>query len=740
VKTRSLLVLLPTVVFITMLYIPKGQCATDTVTVPLKYLGYGQLGAVALSPDGTKFLTGSADRKMRLWNLADGALIQTFFGHTAGVFRAVFSPDGSRAVSLAGDNSGIMDSMVIVWDVASGLALRTFCVPGWQKPSSVTFSPDGLKILIGSYYGTPTLWDIPTGDSIMTFSKENMDLKVNAVAFSPDGTKILTSGYRSNSNLRAILWNTATGDSIRSFSSKISDILCITFSPDGKKMLAGDVSGAAILWDVATGDSIRTFSRHTGAINSVSFSPDGSKILTASEDATARLWDAATGAVIRTFFGHTWGVSRASLLPDGKKVFTGSPYDNTVRLFDAASGSLIRTFTSHSQSVYSAAFSADGKKVVTGSGYMEVTIWDVAAATQLLMLNGNTSGASSVAFSPDGSKLLTGGGGIRYWDAATGVCIRTIAGRYYYSPTLSPDGKKVFALSDDNGAVIVLDIATGDTIQSFKKPDDAGKPAAITRDCKKVLYAPKTPYMWDKAKLWDLANSTIIQTFSGGYEIHCAAFSQDESKMVTATTISDSILRPKAILWNVATGDSLMEFSGHADDINSVAFSPDGKTVLTGSGEDNRWQDNTARLWNAATGKVIRIFSGYGAPVTAVSYSPDGKTALSASKDGTIMLWDISFLSIQTPQSPAAYKNGIFVRLKPDNTLIISGRALIPQQKWSFTVYTPAGRIVARTSAGYMAGGNSFTCSLPHELGNGTYLYRLVNGNAKFAGTFMVMK
>ena len=41
----------------------------DIVTVPIRQFGYGQLNSIAYSPDGTKFIAGSADGNARLFDI-----------------------------------------------------------------------------------------------------------------------------------------------------------------------------------------------------------------------------------------------------------------------------------------------------------------------------------------------------------------------------------------------------------------------------------------------------------------------------------------------------------------------------------------------------------------------------------------------------------------------------------------------------------------------------------------------
>jgi WD40 repeat protein len=58
---------------------------------------------------------------------------------------------------------------------------------------SANFSPDGTKVVSGSFDNTAKIFDASTGDEILTFTGHTDD--VRSVDFSPDGTKVV-SGSR----------------------------------------------------------------------------------------------------------------------------------------------------------------------------------------------------------------------------------------------------------------------------------------------------------------------------------------------------------------------------------------------------------------------------------------------------------------------------------------------------------------------------------------------------------------
>ena len=92
-------------------------------------------------------------------------------------------------------------------DIETETIIRTFS-GHTVGVASAAISPDGSRILTGSWDNTARLWDAATGQVLFTITGHKHD--VNAVAFSPDGTMFLTGGW--DGTVR--LWNTATGEEI----------------------------------------------------------------------------------------------------------------------------------------------------------------------------------------------------------------------------------------------------------------------------------------------------------------------------------------------------------------------------------------------------------------------------------------------------------------------------------------------------------------------------------------------
>lgn len=276
------------------------------------------------------------------------------------------------------------------------------------------------------------------------------------VAFSPDGRRMVTGSE--DTTLR--LWEVATGREVRPLEGHTQEVLSVAFSPDGKQIVSGSTDRTVRLWEVTSGRQLRLFEGHTERVSGVAFSPDGKRILSGSWDQAISLWDVETGKEIKRLGGHGGYVSSVAFSPDGKQALSGS-YDKTTRLWDLDMGKEVRRFEGHAKEVYCVAFSPDGKRILSGGNDQTVRMWEADTAKELIRLEGHGRAVTRVAFSPDGSRLLTGGssyssnqGGeraIRIWKTDSGQEVGSLGGKRdsVWCLAFSADGRWAAAGTSD---------------------------------------------------------------------------------------------------------------------------------------------------------------------------------------------------------------------------------------------------------------------------------------------------
>eukprot|EP00962_Isochrysis_galbana_P011315 scaffold3167_cov105-Isochrysis_galbana.AAC.7 len=112
--------------------------------------------------------------------------------------------------------------------------------------------------------------------------------QVWSVAFSPDGSKIVSGSFRTFK-----VWDANTLKLSGKAYAHNGHVKSVAFSSDGTKIVSGSDDLTIRVWDADTLElkSGKTYA-HRGRITSVAFSPDGTKIVSGSDDQTIKVWDA----------------------------------------------------------------------------------------------------------------------------------------------------------------------------------------------------------------------------------------------------------------------------------------------------------------------------------------------------------------------------------------------------------------------------------------------------------------
>ncbi|MCL2742657.1 MAG: WD40 repeat domain-containing protein [Planctomycetaceae bacterium] len=155
------------------------------------------------SQDGKKIVMNIEDKTARIWDVKTGKELHKLSEQLGGINDAVFSPDSKKILTVSGPN-GWADSIARIWDVESGKELKT--LKGAE--GFIVFSPDGTKIVTGGTKHTAIIWDAESGKKLYTLqgnpdSRANVGLymvslvsydpKVSSVTFSPDGKRVVTA-------------------------------------------------------------------------------------------------------------------------------------------------------------------------------------------------------------------------------------------------------------------------------------------------------------------------------------------------------------------------------------------------------------------------------------------------------------------------------------------------------------------------------------------------------------------
>jgi WD40 repeat protein len=246
------------------------------------------VSSVAFSPDGKTLAVGTGywtrrevDGVVDLWDLTSWKRRARFEGHKGPVYCVAFAPDGHSVASVG------IDGTPRIWNVES-VQPRAPLPKQEDWIFSIAYAPDGKTVAIGNQMAV-RLIDPATGRERGLL--EGHRGQIEAVAFSPDGRTIASGGR----DQLIKLWDTATLQERATLVGHAGWVSSLAFSPDGSMLAAasleGDHSKEIRLWDAASGQALATLSGVNS--HSVAFSPDGRSIATGDVSGAAKIWDVA---------------------------------------------------------------------------------------------------------------------------------------------------------------------------------------------------------------------------------------------------------------------------------------------------------------------------------------------------------------------------------------------------------------------------------------------------------------
>ncbi|MBL9172464.1 MAG: protein kinase, partial [Verrucomicrobiales bacterium] len=395
----------------------------------------GAVTRVAFSPDGKLLATLSRDRTVRRWAVPGGELVTPPIRHTDEVNALEFSPDGQQLVTA--DEAGIAR----IWNLQGepmGSPMRNE-----GGVLAVAFTPDGRRLVTGGRDRTARFWSATTGEPLGQPMEH--DGWVAEIHFNRDGTKVLTRTYGHS----GIVW-AAHPASASETQLQEQPLLTGVISPDGRRLLTGNILGEARVWSAETAEPTGLVVKHR--LWSVAFSPDGQHFLTAGEG--VRFWSTTTGEPYGAPLPNgTHMIRAATFSPDGNWVATAG-FDKTARLWSMATRQQIGEPLLHPKLLEDVAFSPDGTRLLTAGSDGRALVWSLATRDLALPPLEHRSAVLGASFSPDGRRILTCGrdATAQLWDATTGQPVG--------SPLTHPDWVEQAAFSPD-GTLIVTGSGDG---------------------------------------------------------------------------------------------------------------------------------------------------------------------------------------------------------------------------------------------------------------------------------------
>lgn len=302
----------------------------------------GLINLIAISPDNVYLASASfdksaqeIDRTVKIWDMRSCRLMhilgeKEITRHLASVTALAISPDNSYIVT------GSADHTIKVWDLKRGQLLLSFGgltpdTPGWTDNwiNDIKISADSVFVSAATNNGEVILLHAQNGRFIPVARHVS---KIIAMALA--GNKLVTGSWDGT----AKVWDADSGQMKHIFGNGTNKVLSVDISHDGAFVAVGpaDAENVAKVYDANTGQLVYTLGGtqgHKALIKKVKISSDNKFVATASQDNTVKVWSLTTGALLYTFVGHTKEIESLKISPDVRYVVSGS-WDHTAKIWD----------------------------------------------------------------------------------------------------------------------------------------------------------------------------------------------------------------------------------------------------------------------------------------------------------------------------------------------------------------------------------------------------------------------
>jgi len=270
--------------------------------------------------------------------------------------------------------------------------------------SGVAFQPTEGRMAIASDGVTVEQWR-KTGPTLARYGRPLPEKShSSSIAYSWDGLRLVVGSYDHS----ATVFETVNGYKLHSLKGHTGAVTSVACSPSGAFTATGSIDQTIRLW-TSDGKPDKTLTGHQSWVNSIIFLSSGT-LVSGSSDGTVKLWDVPTGKCIRTLDATKAEVRSVAVSRDSKRIAAGIRYGVT-KVWDTTdwSESII---DQKADDVWSVVFSADGQQIITAAGEWnrptDIVFWDIATQKPVKTLR-HTGEVMSLALSPDGKQLAAGG-------------------------------------------------------------------------------------------------------------------------------------------------------------------------------------------------------------------------------------------------------------------------------------------------------------------------------------------
>mmetsp|Transcript_2394 Transcript_2394/g.4480 ORF Transcript_2394/g.4480 Transcript_2394/m.4480 type:complete len:481 (+) Transcript_2394:283-1725(+) len=238
---------------------------------------------LAFSSRHPYLFSAGEDKMVKCWDLETNQVIRHYHGHLSGVFCLKLHPTLDLLVT------GGRDAVARVWDIRTKTQVHVLAGHDNTVASLLTRSTDP-QVVTGSHDTTIKLWDLAAGKCMTTLTHHQKSIRAMV---EPSFENTFVSGAADCLKY----WQAKDGRFLKSYTGHKAVVNAMAVNEDGVLVSGGD-DGSMHFWDYKTGYNFQSSSsivqpgslEAENAIFCSEFDGTGTRLLTCEADKTIKIW------------------------------------------------------------------------------------------------------------------------------------------------------------------------------------------------------------------------------------------------------------------------------------------------------------------------------------------------------------------------------------------------------------------------------------------------------------------
>ncbi|MGI9475403.1 MAG: caspase family protein [Hyphomicrobiaceae bacterium] len=322
---------------------------------------------IIFTPDGKSIVSAADDKVIRVWDIKRGVSVRTLRGQIGSgnrgkIYALALNPSG-RMLAAAGRMREVGEGShpIRLYDFRSGEIVGL--LDGHQGAVlSLDFSPDGQFLVSGSTDDTAIIWHVADRQIIAHLRGHAAD--INRAKFTRDGERVATA-----SDDRTVgLWNARTGAPLAQSSAHVGNVFGLDISPTTGEIATSSQSGELRISNPKTLRIVRRFKQPNMDLLGLSYSADGKRLITGAGTAPymCLVWNARTGKVMQRYRSHDHLVLTTATHPTRDLIASAGGSNHEIHLWRVGRSRPIKRLQGRGQGVWSVGITRDGHHLAWG--------------------------------------------------------------------------------------------------------------------------------------------------------------------------------------------------------------------------------------------------------------------------------------------------------------------------------------------------------------------------------------